>query len=70
MVREEGMSAEESLIKKTHSWEFPGGLAVNDLALWLLARVQSLASLAWELPHAMGTAKKQKQNKTKQNYYK
>ena len=43
--------------------EFPGGLAVKDSAV--VTAVVWVQSLAWELPHAMGSAKKKKKKKNK-----
>ena len=45
--------------------EFPGGLAVKDSAV--VTAVVWVQPLAWELPHAMGSAKKKKKEK-KQTY--
>ena len=49
------------------SQEFPGGLAVKDLALlWLWFRPAAVAPiqpLAWELPYALGVILKSKKKK-------
>ena len=49
--------------------EFPGGLAVKDSAASLLMTQVTVVtwvwSLAWELLHAMGLAKKRKKKRTK-----
>ena len=42
-------------VLKKKNWEFPHGLAIKDPALSLWAQVQSLA---WELMHTAGAAKK------------
>ena len=45
--------------RKEKMWECPGGLAVKRSGI--VTPVAQAGSLAWELPHAKGAAKKEKQ---------